>query len=274
MKPFDLVQSFIERTTGAPSTAQELSRTFRDVIERLGFVHFACFSHVDPLRPPPGAVVLQNYPEAWVREYSDRRLHEIDPVLQRAEVSALPFSWDVCELQHRATEQQQIMLSDARSFGIERGYTVPIHMPWTPGALRASCTVLPDRGSIDRRNHLAIQVMAAYLYIAATQKAEQRTIQVAEKPLTARQKQCLELVAQGKDDWTISQLLRLSENTVHTHLEQAKRRLGVATRIQAVLCALQAQQISLGDAARACPTEKQPAESPSASVDSNSSDSS
>ena len=255
MKPFDRVQSFIERTTDMPST-QELSQAFLDVIEHLGFVHFACFSHVDPLRPPPGTVVLQNYPEAWVREYSERRLHEIDPVLQRAETSALPFLWDICELQHDASEKQQIMLADARPFGIERGYTVPIHMPWAPGVLRASCTVLPDRGSIDKQNYLAIQVMASHLYIAATPKAQPHTIQSAEKPLTARQKQCLELVAQGKDDWAISQLLRLSENTVHTHLEQAKRRLGVATRIQAVICALQAKQISLGDVIRACPTEQ------------------
>lgn len=115
MKPFDRVQSFIERTTDMPST-QELSQAFLDVIEHLGFVHFACFSHVDPLRPPPGTVVLQNYPEAWVREYSERRLHEIDPVLQRAETSALPFLWDICELQHDASEKQQIMLADARPF--------------------------------------------------------------------------------------------------------------------------------------------------------------
>ena len=47
-----------------------------------------------------------------------------------------------------------------------------------------------------------------------------------------------------------SRILGLSERTVHNHVENAKRRLQVATRMQAVMHALAGQQISLGDVVR------------------------
>jgi DNA-binding CsgD family transcriptional regulator len=68
--------------------------------------------------------------------------------------------------------------------------------------------------------------------------------------LSPRERQCLELAAQGKSDWVSSRILGLSERTVHNHVENAKRRLQVATRMQAVMHALAGQQISLGDVVR------------------------
>lgn len=65
--------------------------------------------------------------------------------------------------------------------------------------------------------------------------------------LTPREKQVLELVAQGKDDWAIGKLLSISENTVHWHVERIKKRFGVHTRAQAALIAFNAGEITLGD---------------------------
>jgi DNA-binding CsgD family transcriptional regulator len=62
-----------------------------------------------------------------------------------------------------------------------------------------------------------------------------------------RERQCLELAAQGKDDWAIGSLLRISERTAHNHIERAKRRLGVCTRVQVIVHALNDGQISFGD---------------------------
>lgn len=65
-----------------------------------------------------------------------------------------------------------------------------------------------------------------------------------------RERECLELVARGKSDWEISQLLGIGESTVHKHVESAKRRLGVSTRIQAVVWAVQQREICFGDVAQ------------------------
>lgn len=53
--------------------------------------------------------------------------------------------------------------------------------------------------------------------------------------LTPRQMECLKWVARGKSDWEIAQLIQLSPHTVHRHIEAAKKRLNVATRVQAVV---------------------------------------
>lgn len=248
MEPFDLAQLFMEGSTRAGSI-QALTTAFQDTLERLGFRHFACCSHVDPL-VPRGAVMLHNYPDVWIRAFSERRLHEIDPVLLHAEQSLVPFFWGSPDFRARIMAPQQEILAEAASHGLDRGYTIPIHTPWT-GALRASCSVVPDSSSIDERSYLAVHLMSIHLYNSAN---GQRAPQPAASPqsvLSPRERQCLELAAQGKDDWAIGQLLHLSEHTVHGHLERAKRRLGVATRVQAVVCALQGRQISFGDAIRA-----------------------
>lgn len=56
--------------------------------------------------------------------------------------------------------------------------------------------------------------------------------------LTKRERECLTLAARGKSNWASSEILGISERTVHHVIERAKRRLGVATRVQAVVHAL------------------------------------
>lgn len=65
--------------------------------------------------------------------------------------------------------------------------------------------------------------------------------------LTRRERQCLSLAAQGKDDWAIGQLLGLSPETVHSYFKRLMRRLGVGTRVQAIVWALESGQITFGD---------------------------
>lgn len=58
-------------------------------------------------------------------------------------------------------------------------------------------------------------------------------------PLTARQREVLALCAQGKSDWEIAQVLDISPATAHEHIEAAKKKLGVRTRVQAAVLAAQ-----------------------------------
>jgi len=250
MEPFDLAQAFIEQGRQSQSS-EALALVFQEVLGRLGFRHFACCSHVDPLRPPRAAVMLHNYPMPWVRAYSERKLVDIDPVFRHAERTLLPFSWDAPELRARLTASQREMFAEAASQGLAHGYTIPIHAPWLPGAFHASCSVVPDSPSIGTRSYFAVELMTTYLYDAATRKRGVDFNDQPQNPLSRRERQCLELVAQGKSNWTIGEILGISEHTVHRHIESAKQRLGVATRIQAVIGAAQGHQISIGDVVRA-----------------------
>lgn len=247
MDPHDLTQTFIERCERFVPLS-ELVSVFRDALAHMGFRYFACCSHVNPKNPPLHAVVLHNYPGSWVRTFADRDLHEIDPVLLRAERTILPFFWDNADFRTSLSRAQKQILREAADVGITNGFTVPIHLPWDAGALRASCSVVPDSGLISPHAYRAVQTMSMYLYASVSDRKSSRNLASQVGPiLSARERQCLELAAQGKSDWEISQVLNISENTVHKHVESAKRRLGVPTRVQAIVWAAQRREISFGD---------------------------
>jgi DNA-binding CsgD family transcriptional regulator len=250
MEPFDWAQLFVERCE-RPDSKPALMAIFERALERMGFRYYACCSHVDFKHPPQSAVVLHNYPLDWADEYTERNLFRFDPVRQHAERSLLPFRWNSSGFTAGLTKSQRLILREAASAGIVNGYTVPIHVPWTAGALRASCSVIPDSNAIDERAYRAVQIMAIYLYasmehregVNATPESGLKSAPV----LSERERQCLEMAAQGKSDWDISQLLGISESTVHKHVESAKRRLGVSTRIQAIVWAVRNSEICFGD---------------------------
>lgn len=53
-------------------------------------------------------------------------------------------------------------------------------------------------------------------------------------PLSRREAECLRWVADGKTDFEVGKILSISPRTVRFHIRNAKAKLGVATRIQAV----------------------------------------
>lgn len=246
MKQLDVVQGFIDRCEASAPSTQVLDKDFPKVLEALGIRFFAFCSHVDPLHPPPGAVVMHNYPSAWARHFGEAKLHEIDPVLQRAERDPMPFFWDEAFHSEPITKSQRRILAEAAGFGLTHGYTAPLHLSWLPGALRASCSVVPDNNRIDPRTYPIIDGLAMYLYVFLC-RARAPWRMALPCDLSHRERQCLTLAALGKTDWEIGLILALSKCTVHTNIERAKRRFGVSTRMQAVVLALMAGAIAYGD---------------------------
>jgi DNA-binding CsgD family transcriptional regulator len=250
----DLAHAFIDSCRRG-MRAGELAAAFQRALDSFGFRFFSCCSHVDLLRPPRGAVVLHNYPAEWVRAFSELDFYYIDPVFHYANRSLTPFFWDAAEFRAELTAPQLEIMEEARRFGIEHGYTVPIHAPRSLGAFRASCSVVPDSNAVAAESYSAVQLMSCYMYEALSSEAESKPGTGVPRGLTRRERQCLELAAQGKSDWVAGRILGISERTVHNHIEHAKRRLGVATRVQAIVHALVSRQIAFGDVIRSTAEE-------------------
>lgn len=193
--------------------------------------------------------MLHNYPRGWVSTFSEAKLYAIDPVLERARSNPFPFFWDAVFQSDSLTKSQRMLLADAAGYGLIHGYTVPLHLSWLPGTLRASCSVIPDGERVDAGSYLAIEVLAKYFYFFAS-RAHAPWLTPSRVGLTPRERECLVLVAQGKDDWIIGRVLGMGVSTAHYHVEQLKRRLGVTTRPQAVTQALMTGQLTFGEVAR------------------------
>ena len=67
------------------------------------------------------------------------------------------------------------------------------------------------------------------------------------RTLTTRQRDCLVLVARGKSDRQIGEVLGISDQTVHKHIEAAKKHYAVSTRMQLVMHALFARQLEIAE---------------------------
>lgn len=247
MNEFRTAQDFIEYCLATNQTPP-LALAFQHALGELGFRYFACSSHVDPLRASQAVMVI-NYPRSWVEQYSERQLHRIDPVFLRAERTRGPFSWDET-FRGGMTSPQRRMVRNARQYGVAHGYTIPIHGPAFAPGTPASCSIVPDRRRLPVRCFLAAQLMAQYLF-DRTAQLQRSTALVDEIPLLSRrERECLELVALGKSDEEIAAVLGISPSTAHSYIEGAKQRLGLHSRVQAVVYAAGTRQIAIGEILR------------------------
>jgi DNA-binding CsgD family transcriptional regulator len=85
------------------------------------------------------------------------------------------------------------------------------------------------RASLQVASHAAVERVDAL---------KNQTVPVSAPTLSARETQCLTYIASGHEDEQISQLLGISPRTVRFHVDSAKTKLGVNSRVQAVTKAL------------------------------------
>ncbi len=236
--------SFAE-TCDQARTVADIQTAFMREVRALGFSHAACASHVDPLRPPIGAVMMVDYPRIWLERFSAQRYAERDPVFDAARRQALPFQWSDKRFRMDLDDDQIAILEEAADIGLSDGFTIPIH---APNALPASCSLAIGPDGVDPLNVRQAHWYAVYAHETA------RGLFIKEQPpkrpiLSRRERQCLQLIAQGKDDYAVSVILGISEHTAHNTIRRAMRKYGVATRVQAFVRALRDGEIRLEDVA-------------------------
>lgn len=235
--------AFAEICDRAESVA-ELQAAFMREMRELGFSYAACASHVDPLNPPPEAVMMVDYPKCWLERFSSKNYAARDPVFRAARQQTLPFQWSDQNFRRGLASDQLRILSEAAEAGLGDGITIPIH---APDALPASCSLVIGPDGVDPLNAQRATWYGVYAHECA------RRLRMAEMPakpqLSPRERECVQLLGQGKDDGAMAIILGLSEHTVHNTVRRAMGKYGVASRVQAFVRALKDGQIRLEDVA-------------------------
>lgn len=246
MGRFGQVQSFVRTVREAGSLA-EVSAVLGNATREFDFDHFALVQRVSS-RHGLGPVKLSDYPEAWIDLLGATDYHVHDPVLVACEKSVAPFAWDRLADIIPLSKHHRAYMASARDAGLDRGFTVPIHVP---GEASGLCSFVTTGG----RELPADSLPAAqYLACFAFEAARRLSLGEPDPPggrsvpqLTRRQLDCVVLAARGKSNWVAGQLLGLSPDTVHKYLESAKRRYGVSSRTELVVRALYDGQLSFED---------------------------
>lgn len=227
------------------TSAEIIGERFMREVAALGFCYAACASHVDPLKPPPGAVMMVNYPKIWLERFSANRYAARDPVFLAARRQVLPFQWSDWRFRHGLEADQIEILHEAADVGLADGFTIPIH---APDALPASCSLAIGPDGID-----PLHVRDAHWYAVYAHESARRLLSTPAPRrrvrLGRRERQCLELIARGKSDFEISVIVGLSEHTIHNTVRRIMSKYGVATRVQAFVRALRDGELRMEDVA-------------------------
>lgn len=216
----------------AASSVEEIKQLFFAEMASCGIRYVALASHTDPVRPPPGAVMMCNYPEAYQEWFSVNECAKYDPAFWYARRELTTFYWSELPRRLELTRKQTRILSEARDFGIADGLTIPLIIP---GAMPASCSLVPGPDGLEPMLTPDIAWMAFRAHLEARRRLPDWKGNVR---LTAPQREVMYWAARGKSDRDIGTILGISPRTAGKRVDAVRALYGVADRTQAVLAAI------------------------------------
>ena len=164
-------------------------------------------------------------PDGWYDYYFKHDLRRGNPVFRNLRRRSTGFVWS--EIDDRCAGDQR-WFDALDEFEMPDGMSVTSH---GPNGQLGWISFTAERIELSPLERQAISLAGLALHDRLRMLAG-----AVGKPvhLSERERDCLGFVAQGKSDWEISVILSISQSTVHTHVENAKRKLGARTRAQAV----------------------------------------
>lgn len=247
MESVDVPLHFIEQMSPVLDAPEEAS-WFEAVAELASSWGFSQIMMA--ILPRPGmrledAFIRTNYSSAWRQTYNDHNMAYFDPTVAHCTTRSAPLIWSP-EL--FATEQQQTMYEEARSYGLRAGITLPIHGPRQEiGMLCFVNDANPTEDFWhDVNRALPNLVLLRDLVLDTSQRHLNDHVQSLIPKLTPREKECLKWTALGKSTWEISHILNCSEAVVNFHMKNIRGKFGVNSRRAAAVIATQMGLIDPG----------------------------
>lgn len=227
------VFEFINNLTPLTDAAS-VTKAMGDVLNQHGIDHFALSFLPAPNQTYDDVVIENQLPDGFVPTYMEKQYTHDDPVFQHCKTTILPFRWykDTPfdpERNPRAAEVVRL----TRDFGLKDGVVVPVASP----AGRLGQVWFGGREfDLPQYKLAALHLMAHYAFDRIL-RLKGLPIQ-PQHPLTRRELEVLTFVASGLTSAAIAARLSITERTVIAHITNSCRKLGAATRTQAVAIAV------------------------------------
>lgn len=228
-----VLHTFAENLTESLDT-DDLRNVLAETASSLDLPSFAylCASLRADRRPE----LISTYPDLWTSHYVQLRYVEIDPVVLQARRGQETFVWDADSGDLELSTRQRQMMDEATQHGIRSGFTIPIH---DRHGLSAALTFASDERRpqflrlIDQYES-ALELIAIFFHVHASRKLIDQGV-VDGVALSPREFECLKWAARGKSAWEISRILGISIRTAAFHRDNARKKLGLPTIIQAAV---------------------------------------
>lgn len=233
--PLDKTWHFLDRLQQAVDP-RDVETILAMTVRRFGFRYI--FGNIVPTGPVSRAyfcahILTQRRPEEWGERYVQANYFLRDPVMRRLQTDRNPFSWDEAYRLSPFNDNEWVIKGEASEFGLHDGFVVPVSL------LDGNHAALSFSGqkvdlSPDDQSLLGFVASCAIGQLLQLRKAQDAVL----CELTPREYDCLLWAAEGKSEWVIAQILRISRPTVTKHLSSARQKLGASTRSHAVAIAM------------------------------------
>jgi len=178
-------------------------------------------------------IINVSYPDDWTSLYLERGYGAVDPVLKAHFKHYKTQLWSDT-FQRPTSRREKEFIGQATEFGLRQGVTLGIlSRPQCVGSL---FSFSGDSMGDHSRYAAVLEYLLPHLHLALTGAAGSS---LNEAPLlSAREREVLEWMKEGKTNWEISHILNISERTVKFHVQNILSKLQASTRGHAIALAM------------------------------------
>lgn len=175
--------------------------------------------------------INHSYPEPFVNEYLSRNYFRVDNVMLDAITT--------CQAQYcfeGTPGRPQEITALCRDFGVGEGFVLGSRSA-VPGAGGSLFILKSPSMKREERAAAVMDLVAPHLHLALYRVLEIERPPAGPVTLSAREREVMKWLNEGKSSWEASVILGLSERTVNFHVYNVIRKLGAANRAQALAMA-------------------------------------
>jgi len=212
-----------------------LIQEFQALIERFGFHAYCVGNATAPKLAVEDRVWCATWPKGWASVWQEKNFAAIDPVVYQLLADRVPFRWS--DVRSKAPSKGVEVMDVAGEFDLRDGIGIPM---FASNGARIGVTVAGGQYALGEHEETSLHLAAIYFQarLEKLRAKRPRPKRDPQRDLTDRERDCLAWIAAGKTDWEISQILSISEQTVHSHVKNILRKLNAMHRAQAVATAI------------------------------------
>lgn len=217
---------------------EDLSSALSDLREIYHLSHLAYCATRIPALAGAEPYIVATYPTEWLDLYKKENYFAIDPVYAASQVAFLPLDW--AEIDQSSSGARHVF-DRAQEHGIGRqGMSLAMRGPHGDAAGLVFTADLPAEqwSAFKNRAQGEITIVAQHFHDRLMRLLTDSRRVERPSPLTERERECLQMLADGKPPKQIAIILELSEAAVRLYLKGARAKLGTTTSMQAAFTAI------------------------------------
>ncbi|QZD89360.1 autoinducer binding domain-containing protein [Qipengyuania aurantiaca] len=185
-------------------------------------------------------VMSRGFSMDWLDLYDSADFRQCDPIPDEVMRAGHTISWEEALDRAERTPEVERFIAALREHGIANGFGVPLYGPDNRDAYAAFG--FPVDATPTEEQIVALTMVARAAHDRVCQLV---TIEEGEVSLSQRELEVLRLIARGKSNTIIAQLLKISADTVGTYVKRLYAKLGASDRVGATVKALKLKLITV-----------------------------